>query len=91
MEDLVAVEPRRRPGGIANVVAGDSTIAGPAISLPALDVVELVDVGVSASRRPCHQTSRVALVGGAPSASSASGSAGFSTSTEPSTIAWVIR
>ena len=78
-----------RPGGIAKVVAECSTIAGPSISWPAATPSSRT-IAVSASP-PDQRTVRVALTGGEPESSSSSGSAGFSTSTEPWTIAWVIR
>ena len=71
------------------MVAECSTIAGPEISWPATtSSSRMIDVSASPSRQ---RTVRVEETGGSPEASSSSGSAGFSTSTEPWTIAWVIR
>ena len=48
----------------------------------------MIEVSASPSGQ---RTVRVEATGGSPDASSSSGKAGFSTSTEPWTIAWVIR
>ncbi len=82
-----------RPGGTAKVVAECSTIAGPWIVLPAHDLLELEDVGLhvlafaraAPDRAACLQRRRALDL------LRSSGSAGFSTSTVPWTIAWVTR
>ena len=58
----VLVEPRSAPGGIASVSAGDSTIAGPAITFPARRS-DCSKIGVS-THSACHQTGRVAFAAG---------------------------
>ncbi len=87
------VEPRAAPGGIAKVVAECSTIAGPWIELPArTDSSWKISVSTNVSRLARPQwTGLASLTGGLPCSSGSAGSAGFSTSTVPWTIAWVTR